>query len=462
MPTRLKKLLTSLPLILLVALAIRVAFVIDYKSHNSDRAVSVIPFLFESGNIAHSIATGHGFASPFRVDTGPTAWMTPVYPLLLAGIMKIFGAYTVNAWLAAVSLNILFVVLACIPIYYAGKRVGGPTIGLALGALAAWIWALFPNAILIPVESMWEASLAALLAATLLWATLALAEADAENRGALKWSVYGLLWGLTLMTNATLGALMPFLLGWLFYRARNQNRRIIQRLALTCVIAALCCVPWTIRNYRTFHAFIPLRSILGLQLWIGNNDLTEDIFRGNLHPIYNEQERAHYIAVGEIAYMREKQQLAIPYLLTHPTREIHLSYLRFVSLWAGGAIHPIDDFLGTPDTWFRFVLTVNVFVALCTLAGFILLFAQRNTFAFPIAVFPLIFPWAYYLTLSLPRYRLPIDPVLMLLTAYAILTGAKSFRRTVSPREPALAPPSTTARHKRTGRQRKPSRPEPQ
>src|SRR5579871_5873361 len=108
MPARLKTLLTSLPLILFVALAIRVAFVIDYKSHNSDRAVSVIPFLFESGNIAHSIATGHGFASPFRVDTGPTAWMTPVYPLLLGGVMRVFGPYTFHSYAAAVLLNILF------------------------------------------------------------------------------------------------------------------------------------------------------------------------------------------------------------------------------------------------------------------------------------------------------------------------------------------------------------------
>jgi hypothetical protein len=35
-------------------------------------------------------------------------------------------------------------------------------------------------------------------------------------------------------------------------------------------------------------------------------------------------------------------------------------------------------------------------------------------------VYPLIFPWAYYLTLSLPRYRHPIDPVLMLLAVLAV------------------------------------------
>ena len=92
----LKKAATSLVLIVLVALAIRFGTLVDYKSHNSDRAMSVIPFLFESGNIAHSVADGKGFSSPFRLDTGTTAWMTPVYPLILAAIFKLFGVYTLR------------------------------------------------------------------------------------------------------------------------------------------------------------------------------------------------------------------------------------------------------------------------------------------------------------------------------------------------------------------------------
>jgi 4-amino-4-deoxy-L-arabinose transferase-like glycosyltransferase len=443
MKPRIIKIATSLTLILVVALAIRVTFLFDYKAHNPDRAVSVIPFLFESGNIAHSISTGHGFSSPFRVDTGPTAWMTPVYPLLLAAIFKIFGAYTVHTWFAAVSLNILFVTLACIPIYFAGRKIGGEKSGIALGAVAAWLWALFPNAILVPVESMWEASLAALLGATILWATLALD----EDQGWKAWGAYGLLWGVTLMTNATFGALLPFLLAWLWWRAHNQNRRITPRIAAALTITVLCCVPWTIRNDRVFHHFVPLRSVLGLQLWLGNNDETQDIFRGNLHPIYNESERAHYIAVGEIEYMHEKRNLAVSYMLSHPEREAHLIWLRFVSIWAGGAIHPIDDFIGTPDPWFRYVLAFNVCLALGTLAGALILFAQRNPYALPCAMFPAIFPWAYYLTLSLPRYRLPIDPIAMLLNAAAILWFVSRLR--TSPVAPQPSPRRSLGRRKR-------------
>src|SRR5689334_4570267 len=38
-------------------------------------------------NIARSLTAGQGFANPFPEATGPTAWMPPVLPLLLAGLL---------------------------------------------------------------------------------------------------------------------------------------------------------------------------------------------------------------------------------------------------------------------------------------------------------------------------------------------------------------------------------------
>ena len=57
------------------------------------------PFIFgwETGAIAHSIATGQGFSSPFQIPTGPTAWIAPIYPYLCAGVFKVFGIYTTQS-----------------------------------------------------------------------------------------------------------------------------------------------------------------------------------------------------------------------------------------------------------------------------------------------------------------------------------------------------------------------------
>src|SRR5262249_30236673 len=196
--------------------------------------------LYGPANIAYPLATGAGFSSPLRGDTGPTAWSSPVYPLLLAGIFRIFGTFNLHAFFAAVALNILCSTLTCIPLYFATRRMGGAF----LASTATWLWAVFPNAIIIPFEWIWDTSLSSLLVATILWATLALA----QSGGLRNSCAYGLLWGLTLMTNASLLSLLPLLLAWLGYSAYRQKQPgWLARPALAAFIAVLCCVPWTMR-----------------------------------------------------------------------------------------------------------------------------------------------------------------------------------------------------------------------
>lgn len=434
---RLRAAATSVALITIVAIALRVAFLWSYASHNPHHALGVIPFLFESGNIAVSLATGHGFSSPFRIDTGPTAWTTPIYPGLLAGIFRFFGTYTFAAFLTACAVNILASGLACIPIFYTGKRIRG----VWLGAGAAWLWAVFPNAIQIPSTSMWDASLAALLAATILWATIALAQRSNDGRKIhdpkslirgfqWAWIGYGLLWGLAIMTTATLVGLLPFLVGWIAYRrwkrTRPAGRRVAEWLARPAIvlgIIVLCCVPWTVRNYEVFHAFVPMRSILGLQLWVGNNPQAKPIWLGTQHPIHDSAERAEYIQMGEIAYMKQKEHDALAYMAAHPARDAYLGWKRFLEFWSGGTPTPLADLFRSRSAWFDFVLVFNLLAGIGALGGIIVLVRERSQYWIPLAAFPVIFPCAYYLTVVMPRYALPIDPVVMLLTAMVIGAG---------------------------------------
>ncbi len=173
-------------LIVLVALGVRIAFAVSQVRKISPSVLATVPFQTETGHIAYSIAVGKGYSSPYERDTGPTAYMPPVYPLLVAALFKIFGIYSRAAFFAAISLNILFSAAVCVPLFYTGKRIGG----LAAACLAAWMWALFINAIIIPFEWIWDTSLAALLVTTMLWATLEVV----ESRRWSDWSAYGILW----------------------------------------------------------------------------------------------------------------------------------------------------------------------------------------------------------------------------------------------------------------------------
>ncbi|HTZ47270.1 MAG TPA: glycosyltransferase family 39 protein [Verrucomicrobiae bacterium] len=412
-----RKAATSIVLMVMVAFVVRAAFAWSRTAEVPRNAAWAVPFQTETGHIAYSLATGKGFASPFQRDSGATAWLTPVYPLLLAGIFKIFGVYTRAAFLVAIFLNIVFSSATCVPVFYAGKRIAG----VGVGSGGAWLWALFPNAILIPFEWIWDTSLAALLAATLLWATLELAE-SARWRD---WIGYGLLWGLMLMTNPAVGATLPVLLGWLAYREYRAGRVRMGRPVMALAAALLCCVPWTVRNFVVFHQFIPFRSNLSYELYIGNNENYEERRRGLPAIITQDMETLRYLRMGETAFMDEEKRKALQFMKTHPRRVLQLIRWRFVDFWIGVA-DPWRTFAETESWWIRGILLGNFVSAVGALAGMFVLFWRRSEYAIPVAAFPVCIPILYYVTHTSLRYRHPIDPVALLLLA--VMIGALAQR----------------------------------
>jgi Dolichyl-phosphate-mannose-protein mannosyltransferase len=435
---------TSLAFIVFVAMAGRIGFAWDQARKMPAGVLAVVPFQQEAGNIAHSLAQGKGFSGVFRADTGPTAWLAPVYPLLLAGIFKIFGSFTARAFFAAASLNILFSLAACVPVFLAAKRVGG----LGVASLAAWLWALFPNAIVVPFEWIWDTSLSALLVATILWATLALAQSERV----LHWCGYGLLWGFALMTNPALGAALPFLLTWLSCHGKQvchhkladgdrlESRRTSgsrdldkdvprwNRAAVAGGVALLCCVPWTIRNYTAFHRFIPLRSNLPFELWIGNNDIFDEHARNGRKLITRVEETRTYAQRGETAYMQEKWQLGTSFMTSHPGLELRLVGRKVTAFWTG-MDSPLKTFRETDSNLVRGILLCSFLTVIGALFGILALWWRRSAKTFPLAVFPVTYPCLYYVTHADLRYRHPIDPVLCLLTAVAAASIWELARR---------------------------------
>jgi len=406
----------SLAFIVLVAMVARITFAWNQARKIPPGVLAIVPFQQETGNIAYSLTQGKGFGSVFRADTGPTAWLAPVYPLLVAGIFKIFGSFTTRAFFAAVFLNILFSSAACVPVFLAGKRIGG----LGVASVAAWLWALFPSAIMMPFEWIWDTSLSALLAGTILWATLALA---GSNR-VLHWCGYGLLWGFALMTNPALGALLPFLIGWLACRGRltycglGKSGQRWKRVGLAAGVAILCCGPWTIRNYTAFHRFIPLRSNLPFELWLGNNDIFDEHARNGRKAITRTEETRRYAQLGETAYMQEKWQLALSFIASHPGLELRFAGRKFAAFWTG-VVSPFRTLRETDSNLVRGILLCSLFTAVGAFVGVLILWRRRSAITFILAAFPVIFPCLYYVTHADLRYRNPIDPVLCLLTAIA-------------------------------------------
>ena len=413
-------LLTSVWVIATAAFATRVAFAWDQQRKIPHQALATVPFDQETGNIALALSQGNGFGNLFRKPTGPTAWLAPVYPVLLFVIFRIFGAMTVASFFVAVLLNVLFSAAATIPLFAAARRVGG----LAVAAATGWAWVFLPAGVLMPFDWIWDTSLSVLLVAGMLWLTLR----ASESAGMSEWIAYGLLWALALLTNPAIGVGLPFLLGWAFARARHSAHFSRAQPALAVAVIIFCCVPWTVRNYRQFHRVIPVRSSLPFELWIGNNDIFDPHAVHGIQRITRYEETHRYSELGENGYLQEKREKALAFVRQNSALFLRLTLRRIAATWAGTE-HPYDDFMQTDSTLARVVLALNLVLTLGTIAGLILLFARKNIFAFPVAVFPLFYPVIYYFTHTSLRYRHPVDPLLVLLTVFAV---ACCFQRAAS------------------------------
>src|SRR5271168_4672668 len=139
-----------------------------------------------------------------------------------------------------------------------------------------------------------------------------------------------------------------------------------------CGVAVLCCVPWSIRNYSAFHRFIPLRSNLPFELWLGNNDIFDEHARNGRRVITRTEEARRYAQVGETAYMREKWLLASSFMETHPGLELRLMGRKFVDFWLGTEA-PVKNFRETDSWLIRGILLVSFLTGIGAVGGIVAL-----------------------------------------------------------------------------------------
>jgi len=407
---RFQPLVSSPRLIFSVALLLRFAFLFYQAQQVPAEALATVPFQNEVGSVAAALAQGQGFCCVFHQSTGPTAWLAPVYPFFLAIIFKVFGSFTVASFYAAALFNCVFSALVCLPLFYAALRIGNRTTAAAAG----WLWAVFPTGILIPFEWIWDTSLSALLAISLLWATFRLAD-DTRRRNFV---MYGLFWGFCLLVNPALGAVFPFLLLWIYFQAGSAKIQRLGDVLLVVSLAILVCLPWTIRNAVQFHRFIPVRSDFPFELWMGNNPIYDQHSR-QMNRITRYEEVHRYSQLGETAFLEEKGRAAKQFIRTHPALTLQLAARRAVAMWMGTST-PLQDFWRTDSNLARFVFFWNAVTILGAATGPACLFFVRRRFLLPVAAFPLAFPLVYYLTQVSLRLRHPCDPILALLMALAL------------------------------------------
>jgi 4-amino-4-deoxy-L-arabinose transferase-like glycosyltransferase len=429
---QLKRILTYPAFIVLFAYLARMAILTYSWSVARVPVKSFLPYGYELGRVAASIAAGQGFASPLRfVDTGPTAWFTPIYPYLVAGIFKIWGIFSFESRLIIEASNCAFAALTIFPIYGIARRTFGN--GVAVGA--AWGWTFLPTSLFFPITWIWDTTLAAFCMAMIFWATLAMREAKSN----LAWAGYGALWAAGVLVNPSILSLFPFLVVWAAWRSRGDLFSWVRRPAPALLVFVLCLVPWTVRNYRVFGKFMVLRSNFGLELWLGNNPAVPDTWSPWLHPNDSEEEADTFHRMGEMAYMEEKESEAIAFMRTHPADTINFTFRRFIHTWLALTDSPADEWAASP-LYLKAFIVLNVLVAVFTLLGALFARRTRPLEATPYLIVLLVFPLIFYLTHSSLRYRFPMDPIMMVLASFGVAYPMLAWNGRAARQQEAVAP----------------------
>jgi LPXTG-motif cell wall-anchored protein len=404
----------------LVGLVVRVLYIVishSYRLIDIDR----IGVVNEMERLAYSLATGHGFSSPYAADTGPSAWTPPIYPWVVSLAFRAFGVYSYAAGFAMLVFNSVFSALTSWTIYRIARRVFGETVAVWSG----WVWVLLPYSIYWSVHWIWETSLSAFLLSLLFMLTL---EMEGDSR-LWCWFGYGVLWGITGLTNTSPLAWLPFSGCWLAYQLHRQGKRFVVPAVVGAAVFWMTLMPWLIRNYAVFDEPVFVRDNFGNELRAGNNPLAEGWMVGNYHAGSNAFLFSLFKEVGEPAINAQQARDAEAWIAQHPKRFLVLCFRRFIFFWAG-----------IPRTGLEQVKNwLFLASSLLALGGLWLALRRRMHGTFLFASLLVSYPLVYYLTFPTPRYRHAIDPELVILAVFLI-----SQNRLISGRREGA---STVRRH---------------
>ncbi len=302
--------------------------------------VELIPVAYDQihfDNVAHSLLAGRGFSFtrppwPFIEAGAPTAYVSFLYTLFLAGVYGVFGPH------ALVVRIIQALVCSLMPwqVYLLVKRIWPMADGRwpqsvadsrwpmaeAVALVAAAITASYAYFVFYSATLMTEG----FYLVTVVWAlslTLDLAKAPSAPR----WASWGLAVSLASLLRQVFMPLAALLFLYILWQARRRVK--ISHVVLAGGIAALLILPWTVRNYLAFDRFLLLNSQAGQVFWNANHpDMGADFDSIAMFPIPAELE-----GLNEAELDSALLRLGLQNVAADPGRFVRLSLSRLAAFF---------------------------------------------------------------------------------------------------------------------------------
>lgn len=335
-----------------------------------------------------NLAQGHGYT---HQAGEPTAFRPPVYPLFLAGVYYAAGHdLEWVRWIQAL-LGAGICVLVCLTT----RRLYDD----ASAKLAGLLCALYPPLIIATSEILTEILF-------MFWLGLAVYGIISKSGPGWRFAS-GLVLGMALMTRPVLVFFLPFLIGW-FILVRERRALLSTAAVLGGVL--LVALPWTIRNYSHFGAFVPLTTSGGQMLFCCYV-LPPQGFGYDAGGLAGEEYTQMADEVSRSRYLSRK---TLEYIQQNPLTVAKLTVIKALYL-----LYPFDGYWHAVSLGSKYNIFWGILLAFSTLgvavsyrgagSGMQLVFLLLLSFIVAMLVFQ-----------AIPRYRLPMEPFLICLAAGGI------------------------------------------
>jgi hypothetical protein len=375
--------------------------------------------------LAVRVIDGHGFTFgtgwwPATRANQPTAHWSFLYVLFLAAVYTVAGPVPLVARvLQAVIVGILHPLL----VWRVGNRVFGSAVGLVSAAMAGlygyfiYYGGALVTESLYTVAFLWVLDLATLIA---------FAARDGRRSSARFWALLGLACGAATLLRQVFLLVLPLILVWMAWqmlRSRRGGRSfatlpaLARGMALTVAIVAACVLPWTARNYRAFHEFVPLNTNAGFVFFWANHPVHGSSFIPILGtgPVnYWSILPREYRSLNEAQLDRALLRRGLEFVAQDPMRYVRLSISRareYFRFWPSAE----TSIAGNVIRLLSFGL-----LAPLVLCGFVAAFLRRGegdgrgaAGAVLLVVVAATYAAVHLLTWTLIRYRLPVDAIVM-------------------------------------------------
>ena len=358
---------------------------------------------------AQSIVAGHGYA--FADGT-----MTEYWPVGTSGIYALlYLIFGVRPWVIPFFQAFLGAIIVGLT-----WRLARHAFGPRVAALAAWLTAAWP--LLIEFTTIY--------ASELLFIAVVLSSLNIWLSRNIPFSLRMILWGATVAAATYVRpTALPMLVIFPVFQwiADRDLRALVAGTTLSALTAALLFAPWCYRSVILFDRLVLVSANGGVNLWMGNNPgSTGGYMDLPSRQFANEVDRDHYYG-GE----------AVKFIITHPLTYAKLSFNRAMTTYGRETIGVVwnekglsSKFTGGSLLMLKRISSAYWWLLLVLgLIGFVLALRRRPlrplwpvlvTFTF-FAVFPI-------LTVAMDRYHVPIDPILAIFAAYALLRNASDMK----------------------------------